>query len=302
MRFARVWTGICLISATALLALNLFGAQGRAPLVEGEAEVASDRVLVASVVGKAEVRHVGQQWVSLEPGAKLTEGDMVRTADFSQVILRPRQGATLTLTPNTNFTIGDETPEISRFTLGTGRVAADVERRRRRTFEFDSVAGGARADTTGGEFNLVADGDGLLGVVTRRGEVGLTAEGRRVVVPAGRQAVALPGRPPGEPLAIPKEVFLQVHWPAEGTRASSVKVSGRTDVGVRVRLGKTVTPVGYDGRFELEVPLTEGENRLRLLAEDGAGNVEISESPLLVREASPRRKPLQLKVEKSVWE
>ena len=292
---------MCLILAVALLVVNLFGGGSAQAGVGHEDQTGLGSVRVASVVGVVEVRREDGDWARLEPGRELSEGDEVRTGDFSQTILRPKHGATLTLTPNTSFTIGDETPEVSRFTLGVGRVSADIERRRDRTFEFGSGTGGARADSQGGEFHLIADSEGLLGVVTREGEVGLSSEGRRVVVPAGRQAVAMPGKPPSEPLAIPQEVFLQVEWPEERTKEPSVTVAGRTDVGARVRLGDQSVDVGHDGRFEVEVTLFEGENRLFLLAEDGAGNIRRTTSPLVVREVE-RRPPLRLEVEGSVWE
>ncbi len=301
LKAARIWTGATVCVVVAGFVFNLLGGPPEGALPEKHAPVDTGQVRVASVVGVVEVRRDDGEWVRLEPGRELSEGDEVRTADFSQAILRPKQGATLTLTPNTTFTIGDETPEVSRFTLGVGRVSADVERRRERTFEFDSATGGARADTRGGEFHLVADGEGLLGVVTQRGEVGLSAEGERVVVPAGRQAVAMPGRAPSQPLPIPQEVFLQVEWPEERTEEERVKVAGQTDVGARVRLGERRVTVGHDGTFEVEVPLSEGENRLVVLAEDGAGNVRRSQSPVMIRDV-PRRPTLRLEVEGSVWE
>jgi hypothetical protein len=298
---AKIWTSICVLLAGVGVALNLFAAQSGGEARAAGPEVPVGQVDVASVVGVVEVRQAGGEWEPLAPGRELVRGDEIRTGDFSQVMLRPEAGAVLTLTPNTTFTIGDETPETATFTLGVGRVAADIRRRRDRTYAFDAAGGDARADTQGGEFSLVADGEGLLGVVTRRGEVGLQAQGRRVVVPAGQQAVALPGLPPGDPLAIPDEVFLQVQWPDTRTRAASVRVAGRTDVGARVHLGGRPVAVDPEGRFETEVALTAGENQLVVLAEDAAGNLRRTESPVLVREVQ-RRPRLELKVEESVWE
>lgn len=302
LRAARSWTGVCVLITVVGIAFNLRGSGPGEPGSEQAVGEPTVQVRTASVVGVAEVSRDGEEtWAALEPGQELSKGDQVRTGDFSQVILRPRHGAVLTLTPNTSFTIGDETPEVSRFSLGVGRVSADVERRRERRFEFESSGGSARADTRGGEFHIIADEEGLLGVVTHRGEVGLAAEGQRVNVPAGRQAVVLPGKPPGEPLAIPEEVFLQVQWPEEELDEDEVTVAGRTDVGTRIRMGDTTVPVDHDGSFEVDVPLSEGENRLMLLAEDGAGNTERAQSPVLIRKP-PARPPLQLEIEGSVWE
>ncbi len=295
-RLAHWWTGICLALAAAAVGVTAWVWPAAAPAA---APVKTHGVVAASVVGQVEVRHAGGAWERLKPQRHLVRGDELRTGDFSEVVLLGHNGSSLVISPNTRFDIGADGADVSRFTLGTGKVAADI-RRRKRTYEFGAGGGEARADTRGGEFSLTADGKGLLGVVTRRGKVGLSAKGKRVVVPAGKQAVALPGAAPGDPLPIPEDVFLQVKWPKRPTDADTVAVAGRTDTGARVRVGGKTIPVGPDGRFHLDLPLKEGKNHFVVSAVDAAGNNRRVTSPDIERRT--RRPSLELKTKGSIWE
>lgn len=295
-RLAHWWTGICLALAAGAVGVTAWVWPASAP---AQPRPRDRGVVAASVVGKVEVRHQGGNWGPLKPQRRLSRGDEIRTGDFSEVVILGHNGSSLVISPNTRFTIGADTADVSRFTLGAGKIAADI-RRRRRTYEFGSGGGEARADTRGGEFSLTADGKGLLGVVTRRGKVGLSAKGKRVVVPAGKQAVALPGAAPGDPLPIPQDVFLQVKWPKRPTDADTVAVAGRTDTGARVRIGGQTVPVSPDGHFQVQVPLKEGTNHVVISAVDAAGNTRRVESPDLVRQS--KRPSLELGNKGSIWE
>lgn len=258
-------------------------------------------VRVASVVGKARVRSKKGKWRPLEPGVELAEGDEIQTAVFSEVVLRSPSGSTIDVTPETKFVIGEDDARTSRFTLNRGRVAADIRRETDRTYEFGAGETDAKADTAGGEFSLVSDGEGLLGVVTTKGKVGLTNKGKRVVVSAGKQAVAARGLPPTDPLPIPTEILLQVRWPEGGEDVRTAVVKGKTSLGNRVRLGRDEIDVDEEGNFEVEVTLEEGENEFVLLAEDAMGTTRRVEGKV-VREPPPVERP-DIKVgDGNIWE
>lgn len=295
-RLAKWWTGICLVLAALAVGVT---AWAWPPKAARPAPVTTQGEVAASVVGQAEVRHHGGPWVPLTLKRHLVRGDEIRTGDFSEVVLLSHNGSSLVISPNTRFKIGADTAHVSRFTIGTGKVAADI-RRRRRTYEFGAGGGDAKADTQGGEFSLTANGKGLLGVVTRRGRVGLSAKGKRVVVPAGKQAVALPNAAPGDPLPIPQDVFLQVKWPKRPTEAETVSLAGRTDTGARVRIGGKTVPVSADGTFQVQVPLKEGTNHFVVSAVDAAGNTKRVQSPTILR--TSKRPSLELKTKGSIWE
>ncbi len=302
---AKIWTLTCVFLTAAGLVVNIWLLQeegSTAPVNEKEQEsYIVGSVLVASVVGVVEAKRKDGEWRTLELGSSLSRGDMIRTGDFSQVMLRPTDESTLTISPNTDFTIGEETLTASRYTLNMGRISADIRAEQERIYEFRSGGGEVTADARQGEFQLITDGGGFMGVTTERGEVGLSSEGRRVVVTEGQQAVAMPGSPPKDPLPIPEEVLLEVRWPDAPTEEDVVKVAGRTDVGTRLRLGGKLVPVERDGSFEVEVPMGEGENQFVITAEDGSGNIQRSESPIVVRRV-PQPPPLEIRVEGSVWE
>ena len=308
-RFAKTWVLACLMLSAGLVALDVAAWPEPRPVraaVSADATGTAARteeeraVRAISVVGTVEVRSGGGPWRPLRRGDLLRNGDRIRSQDFSEVVLRDAAGSTVAVTPNTEFTIGEKTPDVSRFTLGEGRVAADIRGQKTRTYEFESAVGDAKADTKEGRFSITADGRGLFGVVTREGEVGLEAKGRRVVVPAGKQAFALPGKAPGDPLPIPEQVLLQVRWPRKNTAKSKAVVQGVTDPGARVKLGSQRVEVAPDGRFEVTVPLAEGENRFVRVAEDPAGNTRAEKSPLIVRDTSRPR--LRIQAGDDIWE
>ncbi len=303
------WVLACLMASAGLAAVDVAAwPEPRPPrqvtpvgVVPAAGATAEERAVRAvAVVGDVQVRSGGGPWRPLRRGDLLRNGDRIRSGDFSEVVLRDATGSSVSVTPNTEFTIGEKTHDVSRFTLGEGRVAAHIRGQKARTYEFASAVGDAKADAKEGRFSITADGRGLFGVVTRAGEVGLEAKGRRVVVPAGKQAFVLPGRAPGDPLPIPEQVLLQVRWPRKNTPKAKAVVSGVTDPGARVKLGSKRVEVAPDGRFEVTVPLAEGENTFVLVAEDPAGNTRTARSPPIVRDSARPR--LRIQAGDDIWE
>ena len=307
---ARSWTIVCLLLTLVAVGLTAWSWPARAVASDGHSEEpvvagggSTDReagVRVASVVGDVEVRSPGGAWAPLAPGVRLSQGTEVRTGAFSEGVLRDAGGSTISITPNTTFTIGNDASDTSRFTLESGKVAADIRRERKRAYEFSAGTGDAVADTTGGEFSLVADGEGLLGVVTRKGTVGLSAKGKRVEVGAGKQAVALPGTAPTDPLPIPDSVLLQVQWPTAPTTKRRIEVAGTADPGSRLRVDGKLVQVDPTGKFATQMQLKQGENHFVIVAEDMSGRTIKEQSPAIVR--TLKKPTLQVDTDGSIWE
>ncbi len=82
--------------------------------------------------------------------------------------------------------------------------------------------------------------------------------------------------PPPSPTATPtapQPLSLEVQGPDDGAivRNSAVVVFGRTAPGATVTVGSVSIVADRDGRFQLEVRLEPGENRIEVVASDGAG-------------------------------
>ena len=71
----------------------------------------------------------------------------------------------------------------------------------------------------------------------------------------------------------PQPLTLEVQGPDDGTtvRNSAVVVHGRTAPGATVTIGGVSTVADRDGRFQVEVPLEPGANRIEVVASDAAG-------------------------------
>ena len=82
--------------------------------------------------------------------------------------------------------------------------------------------------------------------------------------------------PPPSPTATPtppQPLFLEVQGPDDGTtvRSSAVVVFGRTAPGATVTVGSVSTLADGDGRFQVEVRLEPGANRIVVVASDASG-------------------------------
>lgn len=58
------------------------------------------------------------------------------------------------------------------------------------------------------------------------------------------------------------------------TKTSEIKVSGTTSKEVYIKVDELPIVVTADGSFQTNVQLTEGENKITVVAEDNAGNIE----------------------------
>ena len=71
----------------------------------------------------------------------------------------------------------------------------------------------------------------------------------------------------------PQPLSLEVQGPDDGTtvRSGAVVVHGRTAPGATVTIGDVIAIVDGDGRFQAEVQLEPGANRIDVVASDDAG-------------------------------
>lgn len=76
-----------------------------------------------------------------------------------------------------------------------------------------------------------------------------------------------------------KEPLLEITSPSDGqdiTGNNRVKVDGKTEEDAQVYANGFLANVLTDGKFEVTIPLSEGENQIEVKASDEAGNTEIA--------------------------
>ncbi len=126
---------------------------------------------------------------------------------------------------------------------------------------------------TNGEFE-VGVSDDVLQVTAIEGSPALSGMDR-TRLEAGQQATVI-GRH-AEVAPVSEDLLLAVDWPEEAvrTRREITVVTGRTAPGARVLLrgsfGERTVRADADGVFSAEVPLSEGDNPIEVLAVDALG-------------------------------
>ncbi|MEQ1572252.1 MAG: FecR domain-containing protein, partial [Myxococcota bacterium] len=138
---------------------------------------------------------------------------------------------------------------------------------------------------TNGEFT-VGVSDDVMQVGATQGTLSMSGvDAARVE--QGQQVTVVDRRATVSP--IPEELLLAVQWPAEArTRAEITRVTGTTQPGASVRLrgsfGVRTVTADREGRFEAELPLVEGDNRIAVDATDLLGQSTTVEGMLQTRD------------------
>lgn len=72
------------------------------------------------------------------------------------------------------------------------------------------------------------------------------------------------------------EPKLDISEPGDGSKTSKdeIKVAGKTDLGNSIRINDLPVVVDTNGNFQASVRLKEGENKIVIVAQDDAGNIE----------------------------
>ena len=93
-------------------------------------------------------------------------------------------------------------------------------------------------------------------------------------------------------------MLLKVAWPAEKvTRQAAVTVRGEADPGALVSVNGRELQVGEDGKFEADVPLAPGANRIAVRSMDRFGRTADEEETLRVD-----RRPPPVKAKSEGWQ
>jgi hypothetical protein len=183
--------------------------------------------------------------------------------------LRSGSGDELILRPRVELEVGVLGRTVTELTLTRGKVRAAPAPGSER---FQITSGGARASAGGGtHFFVYADARGAVTVASEDGDVKVLARDQQVTLKSREQTYVAPGGAPGAPSAIPDEVFVSVAWPAGELHAKSATLRGRAKPGTQISVNGEDAPVGPDGMFVAQVPLSDGQNPVRVLAESMDG-------------------------------
>jgi hypothetical protein len=258
------------IAGGALLYRSLFGEAPASDVAEvapppANADAPASEVTVVEIQGAVD-REIDGTWVTVRPGDKLSPSDSIRTRLDGRAVLDVA-GIHVEL---------DRVSRLSsivatRVELSEGRVSARVPSGRE-GFGVSIQGTDAVARTAGGEFAVLADGEGSGTVASVSGSVRVTARSATVDVPAGAQSIVQRGSAPSTPTPIPGSLFLKVQQPERKVqRARQLALSGTTVPGAVLMINGRLVEVDAEGRFSAVVDLQEGDNRVLVQSRDVAG-------------------------------
>jgi len=147
-------------------------------------------------------------WNEAEVNMQLREGDRIRTASNSSVVITLFEGSVIELEPDTEVGI----KELS-MAVGTGSTTISLEQTIGTTISrvqnlvdtassYEIATPSAVAAVRGTEYEVEVLSDNTTMVVVTEGSVLVNAQGVAVVVNDGERTTVLPGEPPGTPIAI----------------------------------------------------------------------------------------------------
>ncbi|MFT4622438.1 MAG: hypothetical protein ACI8PZ_001094 [Myxococcota bacterium] len=277
-RFAGVLVALVVLVAAAIAIGNY--------LASGESAL---ELVLERADGAVTVQRHGEQ-VQAAVGLRLDANDRLSTAAGGGAVLALGSETKIRVGPTSSMQITSVDEDGVRVELEGGRIEATVRP------ESGSVRVGNRdreVVATNADFRMAVDG-GIVQVETTRGEVLLSGTDETVVA-AGEQATIVDRHAALGP--VPEDLLLEVAWPeAERTRASVSVVEGTTAPGAEVTIRGAFDPVVVradgDGRFQAEVRLGEGDNRVDVVAVDPLGREsEVMAGSLQVRDTrGPRWK------------
>lgn len=258
------------------------GVDSAAQSVDGGV-VVDNRAEIMSARGNVQTR-AGDKgpWRTVAAGDRLNTDDAVRAGRNSEATLRMGNGVEVRLSPRSEFTIRELNDEVSKIRLDEGHVTASVDENGKRVLKVAAKGTDAEAESRGGEFGVVTDGNGQLAVATTTGAVKLTAGGQTVDVAAGQTSAVTDGKP-SAPTAIPSSLFLKVAGLGSSkTNQTQVTLTGQTDPGSIVRSGDVVAKVDEKGRFKVQVPLKDGANTVAVEVVDAQGRSKTQALPPII--------------------
>jgi len=244
-------------------------------------------VQLSAATGEVQIRHgAGANWQPTSVPLPLGLDDAVRTSVGGAATLKIGRDGSIEVRERTEVSVRQLLANRARFRLERGRIGAspgkgDV------SVAVESSGSSAVAEASTGSFAVFNDGKGLVAVVAEAGEVKLTSAGGDTVLAAGQGARVVGAAAPVQE-AVPRSVLLKVAWPAEKvTRQATVTLRGEADPGALVSINGREMPVGEDGKFETEVPLEPGANRIAVRSFDRFGREAGDEETLRVDRRPP---------------
>ena len=233
-----------------------------------------DALRVLSVEGKVQRRGGDQQWGPVQVGEALRADEAIRTAPSGRAVLGLGEGGRVEIAPRSEFSVREISRTVARVRLEQGRLAAALPGDTA-SLRVETAGSDARAESTGGSFVVVSNGQGQLAVAATQGSVRLSVGAASVVVHEGQQSEAAAGVAPSAPHAIPKSLFLKVVRPGASVRRErEALLQGQTAPGAVVSVNGLRVPSALDGSFRVQVPLKDGHNPLVVEAEDPFGKTQ----------------------------
>jgi hypothetical protein len=252
-------------------------------------------VRLSAAQGDVQVRHgVGGAFNPVQLPLPLGLDDSIRTAVGGSATLKVGTDGSIEVRERTEVSVRQLLADRVRFRLERGRIGATPGHT---SVAVESSGSNAVAEASTGSFAVFNDGKGLVAVVADSGEVKLTSSGGDTLLAAGEAARVVGDAAPVRE-AVPRSVLLKVAWPEEKvTRVASVTLRGEADPGAAVSVNGKETPVAADGRFEAEVPLAPGANRVSVTTMDRFGRTAGAEETLHVD-----RRPPPVKAKHEGWQ
>lgn len=228
-------------------------------------------------------------------GDVLEERARIQTEDGARAVLGFGAEARVTLDASSSLQVVGTGEDGLKLELEGGSVQATV-RPGNGTLDISSDERSVRAQDA--DFTVVREPDGIVGVRAERGEVQVSDGEQSAVLTTGQRLVGSPGAPLSEQVS--QALLLQVQWPTPETRATGVTISGTTEPGAQVRVGRdgawVTVRAGADGRFVAEAPLMEGSNPISVEARSTLGDT-VSDRTTVTRDTQPPRIEVQTSVQ-----
>jgi hypothetical protein len=241
---------------------------------------------ITGLDGQVDHSREGREWKPAEIGMVLEPKDRIRTADDARATLTKPGMFNVELDSGSNLEVKELEEKVSKFMLEKGMISADVVENPDKIFEVEAAESIAR--TTGANFKMTVNNQGLVALGTMKGRVNVEAEGKVIQVDEGFMTKVVKGKTPQDPIKIPSALLLKVRWPKSRELSKrKIVIAGKTKPGARVKIEGKVIPVGNRGRFRQVVALKEGTNKLKVESYDVGGNSTVKESPKLFVDTRP---------------
>lgn len=256
-----------------------------APSIQPSRPIVTATVL--EVAGDAELfAPETQAWETVTIGTSLEESALLRTSNGS-IKLTIGEATEVKVSRDSRLRLEELSHEFTRLNLEQGRLSATLLEGSNRHLAVNVLGSEATTTTAGGEFSLLRGEKGAVTVASLAGSVTVSSHDRSTVVHKGEQTTAAVGLSPSPALKIPASLFVKLQLAGNRKlRTRRTTVHGTTTPGSSVSVnGVAVTAI--NGRFSVSVPLTEGDNTVKVVAHDVLGRVQTKRISGLVVDSKP---------------